>query len=46
LLVKEQPESLIELARKIEADESGEPFENTFKNIIPPKMSPFWKSSV
>jgi hypothetical protein len=34
---KEQSERFIETARRLGADESGEPFEHSLRKLIPPK---------
>ena len=36
---KEQSKRFIEKARELEADETGEEFERTFKKVVPPKRA-------
>lgn len=42
---KEQSERFKETARKLEADESGKPFERALKKIVPPKQGQKPRSS-
>ena len=37
---KEQSERFIETARRLQADETGQPFEAAFKKLVPAKLRP------